>query len=150
MADEQDGKIENASTPVRLLGKETTDSTQPKCQVTTTEDAVDKKCGVDVAIIKGSNPGSNLKSGRVSIVSVPDNAWVPLPATALPGRVALGIQNESGRNLEVKYVNTGAFGTGMLVESGDRIDYDLPEGVVLFGRLSANGPRDIRVEELAE
>lgn len=150
MADEQDGKIENASTPVRILGKETTDSTQPKCQITSTEDVADKKCGIDVAIIKGSNAGSNLKTGRVSIVSVPDDAWVPLPAVALAGRIALGIQNESGRDLEVKYVNTGVFGTGMLVESGDRIDYDLPEGVVLFGRLSANGPRDIRVEELAE
>lgn len=150
MADEQDGKIENASTPVRLLGKETTDSTQPKCQVTTTEDVVDKKCGVDVAIIKGSNPGSNLKSGRVSIVSVPDNAWVPLPATALPGRVALAIINDSGRDLEVKYTNTGAFGTGVPILNGDERDYDLPEGVVLFGRLSAGGPRDIIVEELAE
>jgi len=139
MSDEQDGKIENASTPVRFLGKETTDSTQPKAQVTTTEDTVDSKCGLDVSIIKGSNSGSNLKTGLVSIVSVPDDSWVPLPTTAL-----------SGVDLEVKYENAGGFGTGMLVATGSERAYELPEGLVLYGRVASSGPKNIRIEELAE
>lgn len=150
MSDEQDGKIENASTPVRFLGKETTDSTQPKAQVTTTEDTVDSKCGLDVSIIKGSNSGSNLKTGLVSIVSVPDDSWVPLPTTALSGRVSLAIQNLSGVDLEVKYENAGGFGTGMLVATGSERAYELPEGLVLYGRVASSGPKNIRIEELAE
>lgn len=148
--DEEDGKIEKATEVTRIRGKETQSSTQPKLQATVTEAQPEDKVLQDVNVVRGSNPGANLKTGRVSIVSVPDNAWVPLPATALPGRVALAIINNSGRQMEIKYTNAGAYGTGVPIEDTDERDYDMPEGIIVYGRMSANGPRNIIVEELAE
>jgi len=100
--------------------------------------------------IDASLPPSDLESGRVSIVSVPDSSWVALPTASLSGRVSLAVQNQSGVDLEVKYVNTGSFGTGMLIATGSERGYDLPEGVILYGRVASSGPKDIRVEELAK
>lgn len=148
--DEQDGKIEDASTTVKLRGKETQDSTQPKLQATVTDAQPENKVLQDVNVVRGANPGANIKTGRVTIVSLVDTGWVPLPATPLPGRVALAIQNYSGRDMEVKYQNAGAYGTGILILDGDERSYDIPAGVVVYGRLESGGPRNIRVEELAE
>lgn len=150
MADQQDGKTENASTPIRIVGKETYDSTQAKEQATVTTVTPENKILQDVNVVRGANPGANIKTGRVTIVTVTDSGWTPLPAVALPGRIALAVQNTSNRDLEVKYTNTGAYGTGMLVIPDDERDYDLPAGVTLYGRIAGGGSDQIRVEELAE
>ena len=94
--DEQDGKIEKATDVTRIRGKETQSSTQIKKQVTVTDAQPEDKVLLDVGVVRGANPGANIKTGR------------------------------------------------------DERSYDIPAGVILYGRLSAGGPRDIRVEELAE
>lgn len=53
MIDEQDGKTENASSPIRLVGKTTEASTQHKRQATLTRDTVLDKNALDIYRVGG-------------------------------------------------------------------------------------------------
>lgn len=86
-------------------------------------------------------------SGRVTEVTITDDAWTAIPATALPGRRAICIQNASPVAMKINYVDDVDY-VGMEVKKDQQRSYDLKEYVTLFARSSA-GSITINVEELA-
>jgi hypothetical protein len=85
--------------------------------------------------------------GKITNVELSDSEWRPLPATALPKRNALAIENISSVEIKINYVdNVGYIGKRIKVD-GERY-YDITDDIVIYGRSSA-GLATIQVEEIA-
>lgn len=89
-------------------------------------------------------------SGLITEVVVNDATWTPLPATAKPGRKALGIQNISGAAMKIQYVVTPDPGyVGLTIASGNERYYAYKDSLTIYGRLSPGaGSATIIIEEL--
>ena len=87
--------------------------------------------------------------GRVTEVELVDTAWRALPTVALEKRNAIAIQNESGSDIKINYINTVGVTIGMTIKAngGERY-YDISDSIVIYGR-STSGTVNVNVEEIA-
>lgn len=88
--------------------------------------------------------------GRVSVVTINDASWTPLPATALASRNAIGIQNVSGVEIKLQYDQStvGYIGVKMGIE-GERY-YDITDTIPIYARAApGSGSVQVVIEEIA-
>lgn len=86
--------------------------------------------------------------GRISIVSIDNTTWTALPATALPNRNQLNIQNESGQNIKINYDNMTVGFVGVLIKNENERQYAIRDSIVMYAK-SETSACNITVEELA-
>lgn len=89
--------------------------------------------------------------GRISLVTLSAVAWTALPAAALAGRNAMGVQNTSAIEIKLNYDYTGPLPAGyegVTVGAGEERLYDITDNVTLYAKAQAGAPV-IQVEELA-
>jgi hypothetical protein len=100
--------------------------------------------------ITGEFSPSGLKvAGRMIQVTVPDNAWVALPTTALSGRNAVSVQNQSAFEMKVNYDNSVGYIGANVAPNGERF-WDVTDAITLYGRaFPGAGPIVILVEEIS-
>jgi hypothetical protein len=92
---------------------------------------------------------SGLKTGgKITEVTVNDSTWTALPPTPLTGRNALAIQNQSGIEIKVNYLNTEPGYVGMVVADGIERFYDIKDTILIYGK-SSGGDAILNIEELA-
>lgn len=98
--------------------------------------------GDDVAVrTKGSiSPAGLSVAGRVSLVSVNESTWTPVPATPLVNRNGLSIQNfETGANCLLNYDNAAPSTTGVnLVDNAERF-YTITDTIIIYARVKPGG-----------
>lgn len=89
--------------------------------------------------------------GKITVVALNDSSWTPLPAIALPGRKAMGVQNVSGFEMKLQYVVSPDPGyVGLKVAPGSERYYAYTDGIAVYGRLApGSGTASIIIEELA-
>jgi len=103
-----------------------------------------------VGSVTGEISPSGLKvAGRMQQVTIPDNAWVPLPAVALSGRNAISVQNQSGFEMKVNYDNSVGYIGANVAPNGERF-WDVTDAITLYGRaFPGTGSILILVEEIS-
>lgn len=88
--------------------------------------------------------------GRISKVTISDDDWYPLPATALSGRNAMSIQNRSEQSMLINYSNTAPSTVGVLIPADYERQYQITSDIIIYGRSAAGvGDIDIIIEEIA-
>lgn len=99
--------------------------------------------------VSGEISASGLKNeGRITIVSINSTSWTPLPAAALVGRNAMGIQNTSGVIIKYNYDPAISGFVGVIIApSGERF-MDITDNIVIYAR-SQSGTVEITVEEIS-
>lgn len=87
-------------------------------------------------------------AGRITVVSIDNLTWTPLPPVALVNRNALAIQNTSGQEIIINYVNTNPGYVGVkIVNNGER-GYDIKDTIIIYAKSSLSACT-IQVEELS-
>lgn len=101
--------------------------------------------------LKGEFSQSGLKTGGLMTkTELTDSEWRPLPATPLPGRNAIRIQNQSGVLMYMNYDDSAPAGEGIEVAADDSEMKDITDTVLIYGRLvSGGGTKSVMVEEIA-
>ena len=93
------------------------------------------------------------KGGRVTKVTINDATWTALPATPLPDRNAIAVQNRSGTAARFNYDYTGPLpgnDDGMEIAGFGERQYDITDSIILYAKVVAGGgTKDVWVEELA-
>ena len=92
-------------------------------------------------------PSGLNNGGLVTEVALNAASWTAIPATPLTDRNAISIQNLSGIDVKVNYVNTVGY-VGMLIGSGNERFYDITDQIVIYAR-SASGTPTVVVEEIS-
>jgi len=89
-------------------------------------------------------------SGLITVVSLSDAAWTPLPAVSKPGRKAMGIQNISGFDLKIQYdVAPDPGYVGLTIANGNERYYAYTDGIIVYARLApGSGTASVIIEEL--
>jgi hypothetical protein len=85
-------------------------------------------------------------------VTVSRTSWTALPATALTDRNGISIQNESGIDIKLRYVNTDPLWRGTRVAgNGSERFYDIKQTIILYAMAdpSAASDPEVIVEELS-
>ena len=88
--------------------------------------------------------------GRVSVVTINDTTWSPLPLVPLDNRNAIGIQNTAGFEIKLQYdaATVGYVGVKMGIE-GERY-YDITESIPIYARSApGSGSVQVVIEEIA-
>jgi len=100
---------------------------------------------------KGTFSPSGLTiGGKITKVTVTDSSWVALPTTALINRNALSLQNRSGFDIAVNFVNTEAYADSWIVADGFELHYAIKDSIVIYAKAqSGAGSISILVKELA-
>jgi hypothetical protein len=107
-------------------------------------------------IIQGNTITGTLKvsglniAGRVSIVTIDDVNWTPLPAVPLDQRNAIGIQNSSAVEIKLNYdpSTIGYVGVKMGIE-GERY-YDITDAIPIYAKAApGSGTVTVTVEEIS-
>jgi hypothetical protein len=93
-------------------------------------------------------PSGLRNGGLITEVALNAASWTALPATALPNRNAIAIQNLSGTEIKVNYSSSVAGYVGMVLASGSERYYDITDAIVLYAKASAGTPT-VTVEELS-
>ncbi len=97
----------------------------------------------------GSLSPSGLRNGGlITEVTLSAAAWTALPATPLPARNAIAIQNISAVEIKIQYDNTVATYVGVVIPVGGERQYDITDQIVVYAKASAGSPIII-VEEIA-
>jgi len=86
--------------------------------------------------------------GRLSFVTLSDSSWTALPVAALANRNAISIQNTSGVEIKLDYVNTEPTFKGLTVGSGNERFYSISDSIIIYAK-AASGTPEILIEELA-
>lgn len=87
--------------------------------------------------------------GRITEVTIDDVSWTPLPPTPLANRNAMSIQNVSGFEIKVNYVDSVGY-IGMVIPNNNERYYDIKDSIIMYARAqSGSGSVIINVEELA-
>jgi hypothetical protein len=95
------------------------------------------------------SPSGLRNQGLHSIVSVNDATWVPLPAAPLSDRNAIAIQNNTGFEMKINYVDNVGYVGMSIPPSGERT-YDIKDSIIIYGRMTSGaGAQSIDVEELS-
>lgn len=89
-----------------------------------------------------------ISGGMISAVELNDSAWTQLPPTALSGRNAMSIQNDSGKDILLNYSISAPFTVGIKIPDGGERQYDIADSIPLYG-VCSSGTCLIIVEELA-
>ena len=85
--------------------------------------------------------------GLITIVPITSIGWTPLPATALNNRNAISIQNVSGTEIKVNFVNNVGYVGIVIPDDGERF-YNITDDIVIYAR-AASGSPSITVEEIS-
>jgi len=93
-------------------------------------------------------PAGLTTGGRLSFVTLSTGAWTALPASPLANRNALSIQNTSGIEIKIDYVNTEPTYKGVAIGSGNERFYTITDSIIIYAK-AASGTPEILVEELA-
>lgn len=108
------------------------------------------ECVVQTPGISGSLTPSGLTIGGLHTpVVLTFGSWLPLPATALTDRNALGIQNFSGNDILVNFSNVGATTIGLTIRNNAERYYDITESIILYATPVLNQATTVLIEELA-
>ena len=106
---------------------------------------------VSVSGTISTTPSGLMNQGRHSFVTVNSTTWTALPASPLPDRNGVSIQNESGIAVRIRYVE----GIGDLTWKGSRIPgnyadrfYDVKDSIVLYA-MSESGSPTLIIEEIS-
>jgi len=86
--------------------------------------------------------------GRISEVTLSPSTWTPLPATPLPDRNSLNIQNTSGVDIKINYSDSVSGFVGVLLGGTAERHYDITDNIVIYAK-SQTGTPTITVEEIA-
>ncbi len=87
--------------------------------------------------------------GRITEVTIDDVSWTALPPTPLTNRNAMSIQNVSGFEIKVNYVDNVGY-IGMVIPNNNERYYDIKDSIIMYARAqSGSGSVIINVEELA-
>lgn len=87
-------------------------------------------------------------AGKVSIVSIDNTTWTPLPAAPLANRNAMSIINRSGQNIVINYDNTTVGYVGVPIDNQSERFYDITENIIIYAK-SQTSACSVIVEELA-
>lgn len=87
-------------------------------------------------------------AGRISIVSIDNLVWTPLPAVPLVKRNAMSIQNISGQNVKIQYDPLTVGWVGVKIAPDSERFYDIQANVIIYVK-SETSAVDILVEELS-
>ena len=90
--------------------------------------------------------------GLITVVSINDSSWTPLPATPLTSpadRNAIGVQNTSDTEIKLQFEDgsTGGY-VGWILPANAEFFTDITPDVILYAR-SETGTFDITVMEIA-
>lgn len=88
-------------------------------------------------------------SGKISVVSLTNDDWTPVPAVPMPGRKAMGVQNTTGDNVLIQYDPNADADVGILLSNGNERYYSYTDDCVVYMRLKTAATGDIVIEELA-
>ena len=97
--------------------------------------------------VQSIQPSGLTTEGKITEVSLSASSWTALPATPLTDRNAISIQNLSGIEIKVNYLDSVGY-VGMVVASGSERFYDITDEIVIYGR-AASGTPTVVVEEIA-
>lgn len=90
--------------------------------------------------------------GKVTVVTVSDSTWTPMPATPRPGRNALNMQNESNIDIKMNYDSFGPLPAGyegMTLPAGAERQYGITDSIIMYAKAApGSGGTTINVEEL--
>ena len=106
-------------------------------------------CVIGTQASTGSFSPSGLRNGgKVTEVTVSSASWTPLPATALSGRNAMGVQNQSAIEIKLNYDSSTAGYVGVVVAAGAERYYDISDNIILYAKATSGSPTII-VEEIS-
>jgi len=86
--------------------------------------------------------------GKVTEVALNSTSWTALPLVPLAGRNAISIQNRSGIEIKINYINTPIAYIGMTITDGSERFYDITDNIIIYAK-SVTGTPSINVEEIA-
>ena len=90
------------------------------------------------------------KEGKITTVELSDAEWRPLPPIPLDDRNCLAIQNRSGVELALDFVDTRNYADGWIIDHIGEKMYPIKPEILIYARLEAGaGTQNIKVEELA-
>ena len=81
-----------------------------------------------------------------TVVSVPGNAWVALPTTALPGRNLVEAYNKGENKLYFSFNNTITIKHRAAIGGAEFKIFPIQDNVTLYGRSQGGGTRVIVTE----
>jgi len=112
---------------------------------------VTSDCVVQNQALTGTFSPSGLRiAGRVSVVSIDDTSWTPLPATALDARNAMAIQNVSSNEIKLNYDSATVGYVGVRMFPSSERFYDITDEIVIYAKAEPGaGTITIVVEELS-
>lgn len=117
------------------------------------EDAGPGMTRVRTTAVGTFTPSGLNEGGKISVVTVNDSSWTPLPATALSNRNAISMQNLSGFEMKINYQEAYDLSlgyVGMVVPNGNERYYDIKDTIIIYGRLApGSGSGSINIEEIA-
>lgn len=93
-------------------------------------------------------PSGLSREGKITIQSINNSGWTALPASALSGRNALSILNDSGQDVVLNYDNSISGYIGYPLRNGAERRYDIKDTIVIYAK-SAVSTCDLILEELA-
>jgi hypothetical protein len=89
-----------------------------------------------------------IANARITVISVSDTSWVPLPTVPLTGRVSLIIQNTHPKqNLYINYTNSVPLQEGFTVYPEGTRELVLAESVQVWGVMESGYTANVIVEE---
>lgn len=94
------------------------------------------------------SPSGLTVGGKVSIVSVSNTTWTPLPATPLLNRNAMSIINRSGQDAVLNYSNIVVGFVGVPLDDGGERQYDITDNIIIYAKMQTS-VADLIVEEIA-
>jgi len=87
-------------------------------------------------------------AGKITVFTIDSSTWSALPATALTGRKAVAIQNQSAIEIKIQYDNGVGGYVGMSVPAGGERFYNITENIIIYAK-AASGTPSLAVEELS-
>ena len=93
-------------------------------------------------------PSGLRNGGKITVVTLGDSVWTPLPLAALSDRNAMSIQNLSDVNIKINYDNTVSGYIGIEIKAGFERYYDIKDTITIYAR-TESGSAQVVVEELS-
>lgn len=102
------------------------------------------------SIIINIQPSGLRIKGLITVVSINDTIWTPLPATPLTQRNAVRIQNYSGAEIKTNYDPTVVGYVGMTVLNFGEIFEDITDTILIYAKAApGSGTVTLNVEEIS-
>ena len=113
----------------------------------------DNSCGLSatVSVTGEITPSGLRRAGKHSFITINSTSWTKLPAVPLVDRNGMSVQNESGIDIRIRYLE----GIGDLTWKGSKIPgnggdrfYNIKDTIEIYA-MSASGTPEIIVEEIS-